>query len=1134
MPQPSDCVCLYFAEKVCMSELRIHLFGFPRLVVDGHLRSVERRKSLALAAYLAIESSAGVSNQARGERIAAGCGRETLAAIFWPEASQQQAGAYLRQALWELNRSIGDGWVVKEGQTLRLDSRQNIWVDVNHFETALENWKAGITQDEAAIQWLVQACSLYSGDFLAGLTLRDSPAFDEWQTAHTELLRLHMVQTLEALIDFHSRRQKWDGVLDCGRRWLELDPSNEAAHRAVMQAYFQTGQRSAALKQYQRCRHLLNSELGVRPEAETEELSEIIKKSPHLAVRPEPRLPPAAPTGTVTFLFTDIESSTRLWQSFPNAMRRAFAQHEAIIRQTMLEHGGYVYKMVGDAFQVAFSTAQDALEAAVDAQRRLHAEPWEELGQLKVRMALHTGIAEERGNDYVGPELNRVARIIGTGYGGQVLLNQTTYELVRGYLPSEVSLVDLGEQRLRDLEQAEHIYQVQATGLPSEFPPLKTTDHLVCRLPVMATPFVGRQHELEQIEALLADPGCRLITLVGIGGTGKTRLAIQAASLAQATYQNICFVSLAASHSLDEMVLTIAQVLDFKFQTVQYASTSLYQGQLFQFLAGRKVLLVLDNFEQLVNFSGFIVDLLQAAPKIKLIVTSRERLNLPGEWVMEVLGLAFPSDMWAKGALEYPAVQLFLANAQRISNTRLTPDDQPAILRICQILEGVPLGIEMAASWVKLLSCAEIAAEIEKDLDFLSTSWRGMPERHRTLRAIFDHSWRLLADRERDGFIRLAVFKGGFTRQAAWEVAGVPILLLAGLTDKSFLRRVSDGRYEIHPVLSGYVCQKLVADSALMREVEERHSRYFSVWSLEMVEDLRGPQQLIALGALRSESHNLQAALQTLVHLRAFELLEQVLPGLVLFSAINDQLIFTNELESILSQLQEVLFSEHYHPALQTLVLSILRYYSSLHSNSKREYFEKLSLELLTTLPDSRLKAYALLLNCIGPTMNSFPQTLALGQDCMRIFSKIGEAWEIALIQLVLGDIYNFGKGDPVQACEYYQTACQAFTSQGNQWGVSLCFNGLMDIAEREGNLELAYWYGCQALELSQQLENSGRIFIVNERLGDLAQRLGLTDEARNFFSVNLAACKRLGIKEAQQRYLERLEQLDQVTSSPD
>ena len=310
------------------------------------------------------------------------------------------------------------------------------------------------------------------------------------------------------------------------------------------------------------------------------------------AGRPQPR-----PSGTVTFLFSDIEGSTELWETHPETMRSAFARQEATMREAMAAHGGYVYKMIGDAFQVAFSTATAALDAALAAQRALHAEPWGEIRSLRVRMALHTGAVEERVDDYVGPDLNRAGRLLGAGHGGQVLLSQSTYSLVRDHLPANISLRDLGEHSLKGLVQPEHIYQLVSPDLPQDFPPLRNIAERPSNLPVQATPFVGREAELARIAGLLDDPECRLISLVGIGGAGKTRLAIQAAAAAHAFPHGVYFVALAAVSTLDGMLAAVAGALQvpFEVQTGFSLSLAATQAQLLRNLLGKKALLVLGR-----------------------------------------------------------------------------------------------------------------------------------------------------------------------------------------------------------------------------------------------------------------------------------------------------------------------------------------------------------------------------------------------------------------------------------------------------------------------------------------------------------------------------------------------------------
>ncbi len=347
----------------------------------------------------------------------------------------------------------------------------------------------------------------------------------------------------------------------------------------------------------------------------------------------------ARPSGTVTFLFTDIEGSTRLWEHTPEAMRPALARHDQIMRESIAAAGGYAYKTIGDAFQAAFATAPQALAAALATQRALYTEAWDTPRPLRVRMALHTGVTEERDADYAGPLLNRVARLMAAGHGDQILLSAATHELVWDQVPPGVALRDLGVHRLKDLIRPEPIFQVVAAGLPAEFPPLHTIAAPTPPLPHPATPFIGRAAELAEITALLDDPACRLLTLSGPGGIGKTRLALAlAAERADRYPHGVWFVNLAPLSSADGVVSTIADT--FKLSALRVVDL---KEALRDYLREKALLLVLDNFEHVLEAADLVADLL-AAPGVQVLATSRERLRLRAERVYAVGGLPFPLD----------------------------------------------------------------------------------------------------------------------------------------------------------------------------------------------------------------------------------------------------------------------------------------------------------------------------------------------------------------------------------------------------------------------------------------------------------------------------------------------------------
>ena len=550
------------------------------------------------------------------------------------------------------------------------------------------------------------------------------------------------------------------------------------------------------------------------------------------------------PTGVVTLLFTDIEGSTRLLREVGDAYADALAAHRRIVRGAVAAHGGAEVDTQGDAFFVAFARASDAVGAAVDVQRALASGP------VKVRMGLHTGEPRLTEEGYVGLDVHRAARIAAVGHGGQVLLSQATRALV------EVDARDLGPHRLRDLSAPERIFQLEIEGLPSEFPPLRTLEAGSSNLPAARTSFVGRTEELASIDRFLDDPACRLLTLVGPGGVGKTRLAIEAASHRLDRYQHgVHFVPLASVASPDLLPAAVGESLGFVVDS-QFSGFAARE-QLVDFLRQRTTLLVLDNFEHLVEGSGLLAEVVDEAPGVGLLATSRERLGIQSEWVFDVDGL----DVSGNGGRGDGAVRLFVERARQAhASFALTGDMQTQVTRICRLVEGMPLGIELAAAWSSVLSCAEIADEIERGLDFLSTSARDVPERHRSLRAACDQSWRLLTDEQRDVFARLSVFRGSFTREAAAAVAGADLRVLADLVGKSLVRRLELGRFDIHEFLRQYAAGRLAKDPARQRRAFEDHAAYYLGRLRSRRADLLGPRVAEARDELRGELSDLRAA----------------------------------------------------------------------------------------------------------------------------------------------------------------------------------------------------------------------------------------------------------------------------------
>ncbi|HSN77057.1 MAG TPA: AAA family ATPase, partial [Anaerolineae bacterium] len=484
---------------------------------------------------------------------------------------------------------------------------------------------------------------------------------------------------------------------------------------------------------------------------------------------------PNLPSGTVTFLFTDIEGSTRLWERQPKAMAAAMARHNAILRHAVESNGGQVFRTAGDAICAAFATAAPAVAAAAAAQQALFAEAWPVDAQLPARVALHSTEAEPEHGDYATGGLNRLGRLLAVTHGGQTLLTQATEQLARDHLPPGASLLDLGQHRFRDLTQPDRIFQLAIADLPASFPPLKTLDAISNNLPAQLTSFVGRERELEQLVARLSPSpgraggrGVRLLTLTGPGGTGKTRLSLQAAAeMLEHFPDGVWFVELAPVSDPALVAQTIAAALRLS----EVASRPV-DALLADYLRDRRLLLVLDNCEHLIDECARLADkLLRACPAMHILASSRESLGIAGEAVFKVPSLAMP-DSQALPPLDelahFDSVQLFTERAASVQpGFRLTAQNASAVAQISCRLDGIPLALELAAARVRSMSPEQIAARLDDRFRLLTGGSRAAVQRQQTLQALIDWSYDLLSPQECTLLRRLAVFASGWTLEAA-------------------------------------------------------------------------------------------------------------------------------------------------------------------------------------------------------------------------------------------------------------------------------------------------------------------------------------------------------------------------------
>lgn len=565
----------------------------------------------------------------------------------------------------------------------------------------------------------------------------------------------------------------------------------------------------------------------------------------------------ALPTGTVTLLFTDIEGSTQRWEADRSAMSAALRRHDELLRAAIEARGGYVFKTVGDAFCAAFSLPSDGAQAAVDAQRALTKENWTGVGGLRVRMALHSGVTDERDGDYFGPTVNRVARLLGVVYGEQIVVSSVTERLLRGVLPQQTDLRDLGEHQLKDLIEPERVWQLVAPDLRDSFPPLRSLGSLPNNLPRQLTSLIGRDDVLAEIEPLVL--GNPLVTLVGTGGVGKTRLALQAgADLLDGTGDGVWLVELAPVSDGAAVVDHIASTFGLRERGSQPMLDVLVE-----YLQDRQLLLILDNCEHLVGEVARIADaILRAALGIRLLATSREPLRIAGERVYRVPSLD-PAG----------AIALFTERATAAdAKFALTEGDTPAVAEICRRLDGIALAIELAAARVRMLPPRQLAQKLDERFRVLTGGSRTALPRQQTMRALIEWSHDLLSESEKTLFRRVSAFVGGWSLEAAEAVCSgeAPDALdvfdqLSSLVEKSLVVAEATSRYSLLESTGAFAREKL-AEASELEALRLRHFTYIAGLFARAGEEHEASMAGRILDALADELENARTALDFAEH----------------------------------------------------------------------------------------------------------------------------------------------------------------------------------------------------------------------------------------------------------------------------
>jgi predicted ATPase len=538
----------------------------------------------------------------------------------------------------------------------------------------------------------------------------------------------------------------------------------------------------------------------------------------------------------------------------------------------------------GDSRFAVFEMAPNSVAAAVDIQRAFAAESWVTDEPLRIRMGLHTGNADLREGDYYGSAVNRCARVRSLGHGGQVLLSLATEQLAADYLPDGVELLDLGMHPLKGLKRPEQVFQLVIPDVPSEFPPLQIQIGPRHNLPEQLTPFVGREDEVSAVRKLLSENNARLVTLKGPGGIGKTRLAIEVVRQEAGAYgDGARFVPLAPLDSADQIVQAFLESLDLR-----PASQQDPRNFLLQHLRRANLLMIVDNFEHVLDGAPLMAEILEGSPEVRLLATSRERLGLRGESLYDVGGLEFSDWPSVEQAMLSSCAQLFVQGARQIQpQFDLTEPDVPHLARICSLVDGTPLALLLSAGWMDMLSLEEIADEVARSLDFLETELRDAPARQRSVRAVFETSWQRLDAPERELFMRLSVFRGGFALEAAKQVAQADLRTLSRLLDKSFIRReLESGRYAIHELLRQYGERRLETADGASLEARREHAQYFAGLLAAKEETLKSGIEAEPLDEIEADIDNIRRAWRHLADAGDAEALQKSLFSLWFFHEV--------------------------------------------------------------------------------------------------------------------------------------------------------------------------------------------------------------------------------------------------------
>jgi predicted ATPase/DNA-binding SARP family transcriptional activator len=899
-----------------VSTFRLRLFGAAQVERDGDpLEGFKSRKALVLLGYLATQDQP--------------VERSFLTELFWPDKSEARGRNNLSQILHNL-LTLWPGCLQSDRYTVQFFHSDAHWIDIKAFE---------VLREKGDLNSLALAVELYQGDFMAGMYLDDCPEFEQWLSVEQESWRRRVTQVLCQLIKHHTGQNEPGSALKYAARLLTIDPCQEETHRQKMLLLAQSGQRSAALAQYEVCCRILRDELGVEPEAETVALYEQIR---------------------------------------------------------------------------------------------------------------------------IGASNNKKAN---------------------------------------GVERAETAPSILMPSIPSLL--------AYNNLPAQSTSFIGRETELAVIGKRLGNPDCRLLSIIGLGGIGKTRLALQAATATDAFRHGVCFIPLTSVRSADFLISTIADTLDFPLYGRGDPKT-----QLTNFLSDKELLLVMDNFEHLLTGAGLLAEILERASRVKILVTSRERLNLQEEWVLDLQGLSYPKGRGDSELEQYSAVQLFLHRAQQArADFWLTYMDKRAIARICRLVEGLPLAIELAATWTRTFSCEDIASEIEQNYDFLTTSLKNIPRRHRSLRAVFAHSWKLLSDKERCVYCKLSVFWGSFNRESAEQVVGASAVVLSTLVDKSLLSWTAPDRYEIHELLRQYAAEKLSKNPEDKHLIKAKHCQHYASFLAEQEARVKQGQQQKALEAISIEIDNVRAGWYWAVKHRRAEEFEKYCESLFLIHNMQSwfregEAIFRLAAASLRQTPETAVTSDSGQETRKMLGKVLARQGVFCASLGLYDEARTILEEGLAIFEDLQIRQSSPLsltyLGAIAWALGEYSRAKQLCQESLAITKACGDRWKEALVHEYLGMI-AISLGNYEEAKELAQRCLAIFRGFDFRSGIAFSLNLLGIAARNLGEYDEAKQVCQESLTISREIGDRWEEALSLQYLGMIAIGLGEYAAAKTLAQKSVA-----------------------------